>query len=133
VKYAQCVKTWPFDVLVLFLMCVLFSEVLRLVSDGHYTKLGNSSVSDEEKGRHAHATTVLYLRRKETRPRNARLVSQEHVYPFYLTYTKKIVNRILSTGCSLRQPATVPIATNTLHICSNMHPVGLAQEGPRGA
>jgi hypothetical protein len=24
VKYAQCVKIWPFDILILFLKCVLF-------------------------------------------------------------------------------------------------------------
>jgi hypothetical protein len=29
------------------------SEVLCSVSDGHYTEFGNSSISDEEKGRHA--------------------------------------------------------------------------------
>jgi hypothetical protein len=54
VRYAQCVKIWPFDVLVLFLMCVQFLKpcvqvridtILNLpmcsVSDGHYTKSAN--------------------------------------------------------------------------------------------
>jgi hypothetical protein len=53
------------------------SEVLCSVFDGHYTEFGNCSVSDEEKWRHAHATCVLYLRRRETPPRNTRLISEE--------------------------------------------------------
>jgi hypothetical protein len=53
------------------------SKVLCLVSDGHYTEFGNSLVSYEEKGRRAHATRDSYLRRRETRPRNGRLVSEE--------------------------------------------------------
>jgi hypothetical protein len=57
---------------------VKYAEVCAIsVSDGHYTESGNSSVSDEEKGRRAHETHVSYLRRRETRPCNARLVSQK--------------------------------------------------------
>jgi hypothetical protein len=57
-------------------VCAVF-EVLCLVSSGHYTESGNSSVSDEEKGRHAHTTCISYLRRRETRPRNEHLLSEE--------------------------------------------------------
>jgi hypothetical protein len=53
------------------------SEVLCSISDGHYTESGNSLVSDEEKGRHAHEMLVSYLRRIETRPRSAHLLSEE--------------------------------------------------------
>jgi hypothetical protein len=88
VKYAQCVKIWQFDVLVLFRKCVKFLKYC-VQFDGHYTESSNSLVSDEEKGRRAHVTRVSYLRRRETRPRNARLLSQEHASLFYLTCTKK--------------------------------------------
>jgi hypothetical protein len=63
VKYAQCVKTWPFDVLVLFLKCVQFA-MSCVQFDGHYTESSNSSVSDEEKGRRAHEMCVSYLIRR---------------------------------------------------------------------
>jgi hypothetical protein len=53
------------------------SEVLCSVSDGHYTESGNSSVSDEEKGRRTDEMLVSYRRRRETCPRNARLLSEE--------------------------------------------------------
>jgi hypothetical protein len=105
------------------------SEVLCSVSDGHYTESGNCSVSDEEKGRPTHAMRVSYLRRRETHPCNARLVSQEHASPFYLTCTKKNVYRIFSTECSLCQHATCPLA----HMCANGRPTGPVQEAPRGA
>jgi hypothetical protein len=55
VKYAQRVKIW------LFLKCVQFPEVLCSVSDGHYTKFGNYSISDEEKGRRALGARVSHL------------------------------------------------------------------------
>jgi hypothetical protein len=61
-KYDHLCENMAIDVLVLFLKCAV-SEVLCLVSGGHYTESGNSSVSDEEKGRHAHTTHVLYLRK----------------------------------------------------------------------
>jgi hypothetical protein len=112
-----CVKIW-----LLLDICVKYAEVCSLwslvwkyaegcavsVSDGHYTKSGNSSVSDEEKGRRVHKMCILYLRRRETRPCNGRFISQEHASPFYLTCTKKIVNKIFSMRCFLRQPAMVP-------------------------
>jgi hypothetical protein len=41
-------------------VCVVF-EVLCSISDGHYTESGNCLVSDEEKGRHARTTRILYL------------------------------------------------------------------------
>jgi hypothetical protein len=51
------------------------SEVLCSIPDGHYTESGNCSVFDEEQGRHTHIVCVSYLRRRETRPCNARLIS----------------------------------------------------------
>jgi hypothetical protein len=53
------------------------SEVLCLVSNGYYTEFDNSSVSDKEKGRHSHETRISYLRGRETRPQNARLLYEE--------------------------------------------------------
>jgi hypothetical protein len=95
------------------------SKVLRSVSDGRYTESDNGSVSDEEKGRRDHAMRILYLRRREMRPRNGHLISEEkgdaptqRTPPFYLTCTKKTVNRIFSMRYSLCQPATMPIETH---------------------
>jgi hypothetical protein len=53
------------------------SEVLCLVSDRHYIESGNCSVSDEEKGRCAHAIHISYMRRREMRPPNPCLISEE--------------------------------------------------------
>jgi hypothetical protein len=64
VKYAQCVKIWSFDFLVLFLKCVL-SEVLCSVSYGHYTESDNCSIFDKEKGRRVMATRVSHTRQRE--------------------------------------------------------------------
>jgi hypothetical protein len=51
VKYAQCVKIWPFDILVLFLIpCVQFSEALCSVSDGHCIESGNFQFLMKKKG-----------------------------------------------------------------------------------
>jgi hypothetical protein len=83
-------------------VCAVY-EVLCSISDGHYTESGNSSFSDEEKWRHAHAMRVSYLSRREMRPRNARLVSHERTSPFYLTCTK-----IMSTEYS---PRNAPCAS----------------------
>jgi hypothetical protein len=43
---------------------VQFPEVSCSVSDGHYTELGNFSISDEEKGRRALGTRVSHLIRR---------------------------------------------------------------------
>jgi hypothetical protein len=61
VKYAQCVKMWLF----LKKSCVM-DTILNL-----------AFVSHEEKGRHTHATSVSYLRRKETRPHNTHIIFEE--------------------------------------------------------
>jgi hypothetical protein len=55
-------------------VCAVY-EVLCSVPDGYNTESGNCSVSDEEQGRRTHTTCVSYLRRRETRPCNAHLVS----------------------------------------------------------
>jgi hypothetical protein len=127
-KYAQCVKIYPFDVLVLFLKCVQFLKycvqflrdtILNLIivqflmkkkGDAHYEGASVSPMSI--KGRH-----VLWV----------------HI-SLLPNSTKKVVNRIFSIRYSLRQAATVPIATNTLHIriCVNGHLAGPAQEAPCG-
>jgi hypothetical protein len=62
------VKVWPFDVLVLFLKCVQFLM--------DTTEYGNSSVSDEDKGRRAHQTRVSYLNKREMCIIGAHLLSQ---------------------------------------------------------
>jgi hypothetical protein len=54
--------------MVVFDVCAV-SKVLCSVPDGHYTESGNSSVCDEDKGRHAHQTRVSYLNKRETRPK----------------------------------------------------------------
>jgi hypothetical protein len=115
VKYAQCVKIWPFfwnlDFHLIFVWNMLnvwkyvhlcenltfirylceicsmcenmiiwylgsasevcaVSEVLCSVSDGHYTKSDNCSVSDDEKGRRVLWGCVSYLRERKTCPCN---------------------------------------------------------------
>jgi hypothetical protein len=123
------------DVLVLFLKCVQFSKscVQFLVET---TESGNSSVSDEEKGRHAHATHVSYLSRRETHPRNTHLLSKEKgdastkwVSHIYLTCTKKCLQNILQGMLH----ATCPLANIREYMCANGHPTGLAQEALHGA
>jgi hypothetical protein len=77
VKYAQYVKIWLLLSWFCFRSECAVSKVLCSVPGGHYTESNNSSVFDEEKGRCVHATRVSYLRRRETRPRNRRLISEE--------------------------------------------------------
>jgi hypothetical protein len=52
------------------------SEVLCSVHNGHCTESDNSSVSDEDKGRHVHQTCVSYLNKRETCFMGARLLSK---------------------------------------------------------
>jgi hypothetical protein len=101
VKYAQCGK-----IKVVSEVCAV-SEVLCSVSDGHYPESDNFSFSVEEKRRRTHATCVSYLRRRETRPRNTHLISEEKVdaptqctsrisgtrVTLLLNYIKKTANR----------------------------------------
>jgi hypothetical protein len=82
VKYAQCVKIWPFDVLVLFLKCVQFLKscvlflmdtILNLaIVQFLMKKKGDAPMKCLSRiggeGRRAHAMHVSYLRRRETRP-----------------------------------------------------------------
>jgi hypothetical protein len=79
------------------------SVFLCSFSDGHYTKSGNYSISDEEKGRRALATHVSHLRE-----RRHDLTKRISLLP-----NSKKANRIFSTRCSLGQPAMVPVATHT--------------------
>jgi hypothetical protein len=44
-------------------VCAFF-EVLCSVFDGHYTEYGKCSVSDEENGRHALATSISHRRKR---------------------------------------------------------------------
>jgi hypothetical protein len=104
VKYAQCVKIWPFvwkfDFHCIFMwnmfnvwkyghlsenltfigyLCEICSMcenmvIWCLIYDKHYTKSGNCLVSDEEKGRCALSTCVSHLRKRETR-----YVSTSHI------------------------------------------------------
>jgi hypothetical protein len=106
-------------------VCVV-SEVLCSVSHGHYTKYGNSSVFDEEKGRRAHETHVSYLRRRETHPQNAHALSEEkgdaptkcasHILgtriSFLLNMHKKYLQIILH-GMPLAPTHSMPVGTHT--------------------
>jgi hypothetical protein len=123
------------------------SEVLCSISGGHYTEFVNSSVSDEEKGRRGHATRVSNLRRRETHPRNGRLVSEEKGdMPTQLTSRisgtrisllfnihKKNVYKIFFKECSLCQHPTCPLAYIHERMCANGHSADPTQEAPRGA
>jgi hypothetical protein len=129
-------------------ICVKYAEVCAIsVSDGHYTESGNSSVSDEEKGRRAHETRVSYLRRRETHPCNAHLVSQEkgdtryggtscisgtHI-SFLLNMRNKQYLQIILHGMPLAPTRSMPVGTHTqTYVCQRAR-TGLAQEAPRGA
>jgi hypothetical protein len=121
VKYVQCVKIWSFDILVLFLMpsvqflkpCVQFlmDTILNLTivqflmkKKGDMRYCGASPISI--KGRRVPPISI-----------KGRCTLWECV-SLLPNSTKKIVNEIFSTGCSLRQPATVPVGTNTCwHKC----------------
>jgi hypothetical protein len=85
------------------------SKVLCSISDGHYTESGNSSVFDEEKGRHAHETHISYLRRRETCTSNAHLVSQE--LASFCSAKQKIINRKFYTGCLQSCMVLMPVWT----------------------
>jgi hypothetical protein len=89
VKYVQCVKIWPFDVLVLFLKCVQFlkrcvlflmDSILNL-SIVHFLmkKKGDTlqirASRTLRKGRHARSMRVSHLRKRETRAMGAHLAS----------------------------------------------------------
>jgi hypothetical protein len=99
VKYAQCVTIWPFDVLVLFLMpCVQFLKpcVQFLMN----TILNQVIVQFliKKKRKRAVMRCVSHLRKRETRPWNMHLVSQEKgdacyggESPFYLIALKRML------------------------------------------
>jgi hypothetical protein len=104
VKYAQCVKIWSFGVLVLFLKCVQFlKSCVQFLMDTILNlaiilflmnKKGDAPMKHASRilgeGAHTHTMCVSYLRRRETRPRNAHLISQERASTFYLTCMKRI-------------------------------------------
>jgi hypothetical protein len=47
-------------------------------------------------------------------------------------HKKRISTEYSPKDAPYNQPATVPVATNTLHICSNGHPAVPAQEALHG-
>jgi hypothetical protein len=123
------------------------SEVFGSVSDGHYTESGNTSVSDEEKGRRAHETHVSYLRRREMHSRNECLLSKEkgdmptkHVsrisgtrVSFLLNMHKNEYLQIILQGMPLAPTCSMPAGTHTqTYVCQWVR-VGPAQEASRGA
>jgi hypothetical protein len=55
-------------------VCVV-SKVWYSVFYGHYTESNNCLVSDEVKGRHAHAMNISHLRKRETCQCDVRLTS----------------------------------------------------------
>jgi hypothetical protein len=71
--------------------------------------------------RRARTTHISYLRRRETRPQNTCLVSQEHTSPFYLTCNQKNIYRLFSIGFFLRQYATCTLAHIRARMCANQH------------
>jgi hypothetical protein len=101
------------------------SEVLCLVSDGHYSESSNCSISDEEKGRRAVSTCVTHL----IKWRHAlwRCISP------LLHMQKKSTHRLFSTGFSLHQHAARPLAHIRARMCANCHSAVPSQEALRGA
>jgi hypothetical protein len=109
-----------------FDVCAI-SEVLCSVSDGHYTESGNSSVSDEEKGRRTYEMLVSYPRRREMHPCNARLLYEEKgdmltkcasrisgtLVFFLLNMHKKEYLQIILHGMPLVPTRSMPIDTHT--------------------
>jgi hypothetical protein len=71
VKYAQCVRIWSFDVLVLFLKCVQFLKPCVQFLMDTILNLAMCSVSGEEKKRHALTRRVSHLRKRETHTNKA--------------------------------------------------------------
>jgi hypothetical protein len=87
VKYAQCVKIWPFDVLILFLKCVQFLKpcvqflmdtilnpaivkfLMKKKGDVHY----GACLLCQEKGDACCGGHVSYLRKRETLIMGARV------------------------------------------------------------
>jgi hypothetical protein len=78
VKYVQCVKLWPFDVLVLFLMpfVQILKPCIQFLMDT--TESDNCSISDEEEGRRTYGTHVWHLRQRETHAMGVRLPFTSH-------------------------------------------------------
>jgi hypothetical protein len=126
-KYAQCVKNMAIDVLVLFLKYVQFlkSYVQFLVD----TILNLSIVQFlmKKKGDARHATRVSNLRRRETHPRNGRLISEEkgdtptqlvsHISGMHISlllnmHKKECLQNILQ-GMFLVPTSNMPVGTHT--------------------
>jgi hypothetical protein len=85
------------------------SKVLCLVSDGHYTKSSNCSISNEEKGTHALSTHVSHLSKgiRANEMHVSHLIKQRcmlwrHVSPL-LHMQKKNTYILFSTGFSFHQ------------------------------
>jgi hypothetical protein len=122
VKYAQCVKIWPFvwkfDFHLIFCenmavseVCAVF-EILCLVSDGNYTEFGDCSISDEEKGRRAIGTCILHLIKR----RCIRFVCISHMGKGRCALTKRVsllpkrtINMIFTKGWFLHQQEAFPL------------------------
>jgi hypothetical protein len=70
VKYAKCAKIWSFDAL-----CSI-TEAFCSVSDKPYTKSGNCSTSDDEKGRCMLTTHVSHLKQRGMHSKYTHLTSE---------------------------------------------------------
>jgi hypothetical protein len=81
------------------------SEVLCSVSGKHYTESGNSSISDEEKGRRVHAMRVLYMRKgRHTHGTRVSLLHDMH---------KKERLQNMLQGMLLAPTHNMPVGTHT--------------------
>jgi hypothetical protein len=93
VKYAQCLKIWPFDVLVLFLKCVQFLKYCVQFLMDTILNLAIVQFLMKKKGdvRYKGASPISI---------KGRCMLREHV-SFLPNSITKTVNRIFSTGYSL--------------------------------
>jgi hypothetical protein len=95
------------------------SEVLRSVFYQHYIESVNCSIFDEEKGRHALSARIwgkgrctLSMCVSHLKQREMRVMGRVFLL---VNCTKRIFNRIFSTGCSFR-----PRPRASGHMCAHM-------------
>jgi hypothetical protein len=132
VKYAQCLKIWPFDVLVLFLKCVQFLKSCVQFLIDIIPNLAIVQFLMKKKGDMPTKTRVSYVRRRETRPWNTRLLSEEKgdeptkcasrilgtCVSFLLNMHKKEYLQIILYGMPLAPTHSMPIGTHTwTYVC----------------
>jgi hypothetical protein len=109
VKYAQCVKIWPFDVLILFLKCVQFLKpCVQFLMD---TILNPAIVKFlmKKKGNVHYGACLLCQEKGDACCGGTSRISGKGRHTLWghvsllPNSTKKTVNKIFSTGFSLHQ------------------------------